>query len=69
MDTSDSPTSKKLNIAPLAANATQSQIAQKTWEMSNSIQGLYLFNFLYFLFVCKKRVSYFNSKLNRPNQK
>lgn len=41
MDTSgDSPTSKKINLAPIE-NASQSQIAQKTWEISNSIQGFF----------------------------
>ena len=34
MDTSSPTSSKKI------ANATQSQIAQKTWEISNSIQGI-----------------------------
>jgi hypothetical protein len=39
MDTSgDSPTSKKINLTPIT-NASQTQIAQKTWEISNSIQG------------------------------
>jgi hypothetical protein len=42
MDTSgDSPTSKKINLTPIT-NASQSQIAQKTWEISNSIQGCLL---------------------------
>jgi hypothetical protein len=39
--------STSTNQVPIA-NASQSKIAQKTWEISNFIQGL----FISFIFVC-----------------
>jgi hypothetical protein len=70
MDTSgDSPTSKKINLTPIT-NASQSQIAQKTWEISNSIQGcllktileqtyfhLFMFNFVKKLILLKRYIN------------
>jgi hypothetical protein len=53
-----SPLSNKTVKNSPISNASQSQIAQKTWELSNSIQGLCysIIYIIYFLFLFQSKI-------------